>query len=62
MISAGEVQFGGSGPFALIAGPCVIESEKHAHFLAREIGKIAGPDWWRVCEFSREFARLACPC
>ena len=43
MISAGEVQFGGSGPFALIAGPCVIESEKHAHFLAREIGKIAGP-------------------
>ena len=27
---------------ALIAGPCVIESEEHVHFLAREIQKIAG--------------------
>jgi len=29
-------------PLALIAGPCVIESEEHVHFLAREIAKIAG--------------------
>jgi 2-dehydro-3-deoxyphosphooctonate aldolase (KDO 8-P synthase) len=28
---------------ALIAGPCVIESEDHVHFLAREIQKAAGP-------------------
>jgi len=28
---------------ALIAGPCVIESEEHVHFLAREIAAIAGP-------------------
>jgi 2-dehydro-3-deoxyphosphooctonate aldolase (KDO 8-P synthase) len=28
---------------ALIAGPCVIESEEHVHFLAAEIRKIAGP-------------------
>ena len=27
---------------ALIAGPCVIESEEHVHFLAREIKKIVG--------------------
>ena len=27
----------------LIAGPCVIESEEHVHFLAREIGKAVGP-------------------
>ena len=27
---------------ALIAGPCVIESEEHVHFLAREIGKSVG--------------------
>lgn len=27
---------------ALIAGPCVIESEEHVHFLAGEIRKIAG--------------------
>src|SRR5258707_5259144 len=34
----------GSGrPLALIAGPCVIESEEHVHFLAREIGNIVGP-------------------
>ncbi len=30
-------------PLALIAGPCVIESEAHVHFLAAEIRKIAGP-------------------
>lgn len=29
-------------PLALIAGPCVIESEEHVHFLAREIRKIVG--------------------
>lgn len=34
---------GGGAPLALIAGPCVIESEEHVHFLAREIGRIAGP-------------------
>jgi 2-dehydro-3-deoxyphosphooctonate aldolase (KDO 8-P synthase) len=28
---------------ALIAGPCVIESEEHVHFLAGEIAGIAGP-------------------
>jgi 2-dehydro-3-deoxyphosphooctonate aldolase (KDO 8-P synthase) len=29
-------------PLALIAGPCVIESEEHVHFLAGEIRGIAG--------------------
>ena len=29
-------------PLGLIAGPCVIESEEHVHFLAREIRRIAG--------------------
>jgi 2-dehydro-3-deoxyphosphooctonate aldolase (KDO 8-P synthase) len=29
-------------PLALIAGPCVIESEEHVHFLAAQIRKIAG--------------------
>ena len=28
---------------ALIAGPCVIESEDHVHFMAEAIGRIAGP-------------------
>ncbi len=27
----------------MIAGPCVIESEEHVHFLAQEIGRIVGP-------------------
>ncbi len=39
----GSVTFGSGCPLALIAGPCVIESEEHVHFLAREIGQIAGP-------------------
>jgi 2-dehydro-3-deoxyphosphooctonate aldolase (KDO 8-P synthase) len=41
--SRGEcISFGG-GPIVLIAGPCVIESEEHVHFLARAIREIAGP-------------------
>ena len=35
--------FGSGQALALIAGPCVIESEEHVHFLAREIGRIVGP-------------------
>ena len=38
-----EIEIGEGRPLALIAGPCVIESEDHVHFLAREIRKIAGP-------------------
>lgn len=37
------IRFGGGSPLALIAGPCVIESEEHVLFLARAIGEIAGP-------------------
>ena len=37
-----QIKIGGGAPLALIAGPCVIESEEHLHFLAREIQKVAG--------------------
>lgn len=30
------------GSFTVIAGPCVIESEEHCHFLAKQIAKVAG--------------------
>ena len=36
------IQFGAGHPLGLIAGPCVIESEEHVHFLAREIRRIVG--------------------
>lgn len=36
-------KIGRGQPLALIAGPCVIESEEHVHFLAAEIRKIVGP-------------------
>jgi 2-dehydro-3-deoxyphosphooctonate aldolase (KDO 8-P synthase) len=36
------VEFGEAHGLRLIAGPCVIESEEHVHFLAREIRAIAG--------------------
>jgi 2-dehydro-3-deoxyphosphooctonate aldolase (KDO 8-P synthase) len=36
------IEFGANAPLALIAGPCVIESEEHVHFLAREIRKRVG--------------------
>ncbi len=37
-----KIAFGAGARFALIAGPCVIESEEHVHRMAREIGRIAG--------------------
>ncbi|MEK7732215.1 MAG: 3-deoxy-8-phosphooctulonate synthase [Planctomycetota bacterium] len=36
----GRVEIGGGGPLALIAGPCVIESEAHSLRLAEEIRDI----------------------
>lgn len=36
------VEFGRGKPLGLIAGPCVIESEEHVHFLAAKIRAIAG--------------------
>ncbi len=40
-VQVGEVVFGGRSPFALIAGPCVIESEAHAIGLAERLVDIA---------------------
>jgi len=40
---SGVPTIGRGEPLALIAGPCVIESEEHVHWLAAEIGRIAGP-------------------
>ena len=34
--------FGPGRPLVLIAGPCVIESEEHVHFMARAIQEAAG--------------------
>src|SRR4029077_12405181 len=39
----GKVLVGGNRPFVLIAGPCVIESEEHCQFMAKEIQAVA----WR---------------
>jgi 2-dehydro-3-deoxyphosphooctonate aldolase (KDO 8-P synthase) len=36
------VEMGDAHPLALIAGPCVIESEEHVHMLAREIRRRVG--------------------
>jgi len=35
-----KVKIGGSHPLFLIGGPCVIESQEHALFMAKEIKKI----------------------
>lgn len=40
-IQIGSVRLGGNSPLALIAGPCVIESEAHAMRMAESISKIA---------------------
>jgi 2-dehydro-3-deoxyphosphooctonate aldolase (KDO 8-P synthase) len=36
------LSIGNGLPLALIAGPCVIESEEHVHFLAGEIKRVVG--------------------
>jgi 2-dehydro-3-deoxyphosphooctonate aldolase (KDO 8-P synthase) len=41
-VQIGSLTVGAGGPFVLIAGPCVIESEQHAVGLARAIKDIAG--------------------
>jgi 2-dehydro-3-deoxyphosphooctonate aldolase (KDO 8-P synthase) len=40
-VSAGSVTLGGGEPLALIAGPCVIESESHAAMIAESLANIA---------------------
>ena len=37
-----KIKIGVGQPLTLIAGPCVIESEEHAHFLARAIQNMVG--------------------
>src|SRR5437879_9510763 len=37
-----DLDIGPGHPLALVAGPCVIESEEHVHFLAGEIRKAVG--------------------
>ncbi len=38
-----EVEIGGNGRLALIAGPCVIESEEHVNMLATALSKLDVP-------------------
>jgi len=40
-ITLGSLRLGGGNPLFLIAGPCVIESEKHARMMAEKVAKIA---------------------
>ena len=39
-VQVGDMTIGGGAPFALIAGPCVIESEAHATALAAQLKEI----------------------
>jgi 2-dehydro-3-deoxyphosphooctonate aldolase (KDO 8-P synthase) len=40
-IALGALRLGGGNPLFLIAGPCVIENEKHARMMAEKVAKIA---------------------
>src|SRR6516164_9281038 len=37
------LEIGNGAPLALIAGPCVIESEEHVQFLSTELSKLGAP-------------------
>ncbi|SDF58120.1 2-dehydro-3-deoxyphosphooctonate aldolase (KDO 8-P synthase) [Methanolobus vulcani] len=39
-VRIGNIVFNNNNPFILIGGPCVIESEEHTFYMAREISKI----------------------
>lgn len=39
-VAIGDAAIGGAGKLAIIAGPCVIESEKHARFMAERLMRI----------------------
>jgi 2-dehydro-3-deoxyphosphooctonate aldolase (KDO 8-P synthase) len=39
-VSLGAMRLGGGNPLFLIAGPCVIESEKHSRMMAEKVAKI----------------------
>lgn len=41
-VVAGGVRFASDSPIALIAGPCVIESEEHVLYLAKQIREVVG--------------------
>lgn len=41
IVRVGDIEIGGGGPIALIAGPCVIESRDHALMMAERIKRIA---------------------
>jgi 2-dehydro-3-deoxyphosphooctonate aldolase (KDO 8-P synthase) len=41
-VKVGSVTIGGGHPFALIAGPCVIENDRHPLSMARRLQSIAG--------------------
>jgi 2-dehydro-3-deoxyphosphooctonate aldolase (KDO 8-P synthase) len=41
-VKVGSITFGAGEPFALIAGPCVIEDDRHPFFMAGELRDIAG--------------------
>jgi 3-deoxy-D-manno-octulosonic acid (KDO) 8-phosphate synthase len=41
-ISVGSVTFGAARPFALIAGPCQMESRQHAYDMCGAVKEIAG--------------------
>ena len=40
MVGLDKINFDNNNPFVLIAGPCMIESEEHAFFMAQELKKI----------------------
>jgi len=41
-LAIGDIALGGENPIVLIAGPCVIESDAHAMFIARAVREVAG--------------------
>src|SRR5450755_2043929 len=53
-LTLGYLRLGGSKPLFLIAGPCVIETEKHTRKMAESIAKIAA-DAGMPCIFKASF-------
>ena len=44
-VKCGKLNISNNGPFTLIAGPCQLESEKHAMDIATELKIITEKQW-----------------
>ena len=52
IVTVGDIEIGGDRPFALITGPCQLESLDHARMMAEKIAEACAPTGTSKWSFS----------